>query len=178
MHLLDSVEFCGFNSFYEWIGSYCWLKRVSALLASSRLPSIAHRHPFVLLRLVYSENEHVHQLALKALAKHSHRWSGNLPLVYMYCSLCWWGTNESLAWRTNAHYILPLLLLASFNWATFPELLQIWRDLPKGLGSNIASAGFFTVPVIVITLCACKAGNEDIVSSSIRLCLSVYVSAK
>jgi len=48
----------------------------------SRLPSIANRHPFVLLRLVYSENEHVHQLALKALAKYSHYWSGRLAFTY------------------------------------------------------------------------------------------------
>jgi len=48
----------------------------------SRLPSIANRHPFVLLHLVYSENEHVHQLALKALAKYSHYWSGRLAFIY------------------------------------------------------------------------------------------------
>jgi len=57
-------------------------------LFASRLPSIANRHPFVLLRLVYSENEHVHQLALNALVKYSHRWSGSLAFcIYFFCWL-------------------------------------------------------------------------------------------
>jgi len=67
------------SEFIKW--TEIWRCCVVALFPS-RLPSIADRHPFVLLRLVYSENEHVHQLALKALVKYSHRWSGSLALVY------------------------------------------------------------------------------------------------
>ena len=79
-----SAAFCytfatrgGFNLFHwSTLSEILRLAFCVAALFSSRLPSIADRHLFVLLRLVYSENEHVHQLALKALVKHSHRWSG------------------------------------------------------------------------------------------------------
>jgi len=58
-------------------------------LFPSRLPPLANRHPFVLLRLVYSENELVHQLALKALVKYSHHWSGSLAVtLFLYLSTC------------------------------------------------------------------------------------------
>ena len=70
----------------------CILSSLAVLLFAvtglfpSRLPSIADRHPFVLLHLVYSENDHVHQLALKALVKYSHRWSGNTFVAFFFKS--------------------------------------------------------------------------------------------